>query len=91
MLEEILKNFAAKKKVTFRVKITAGSSKNEIVGRYGDSLKIKIAAAPEKGKANGELVRFLAKTFNLPANRIRIVKGLSSPQKIIEISHDISK
>lgn len=91
MPEEILKNLAAKKKVTFRVKVTAGASKNEIVGRYGDAIKIKIAAAPEKGKANGELIRFLAKQFNLPSNCIRIVKGLSSPQKIIEITHDLSK
>jgi hypothetical protein len=91
MLEELLKNLTKGKKISFRVKITAGASKNEIVGKYGDALKIKIAAAPEKGKANGELIRFLAKKFNLPANRVRIVKGLSSPQKIIEVSNVLSK
>ena len=86
MFEEMLKNLAGGKKATFKIKVVAGASKNEIVGRYGDALKIKIAAAPEKGKANEELTRFLAKEFKLPSRNIRIIKGMSSPLKTIEIT-----
>ena len=46
--------------MTLRVKVIPRSAKTEIVGEMADgTLKIKIAAPPEKGKANEELIRFL--------------------------------
>lgn len=91
MIEDTLKalqsgNWDIKTRITFKLKIIPGSSKNEIVGLYGqDTIKMKIAAQPEKGKANDELIEFLSKKLKIPAYRISIIKGMTSHGKIIEI------
>ena len=39
-----------------------------MVGLHGDRLKVRLAAVPEKGAANRELIAFLARALNLPRN-----------------------
>jgi uncharacterized protein (TIGR00251 family) len=63
--------------VTFSVKVVPRSSRTAIAGILGGMLKIKLAAAPEKGKANQALVEFLA---------VKITSGQTSPVKTIEIT-----
>lgn len=67
------------------VKVVPGSSRTAIVGLYDGALKIKIAAAPEKGKANKELTAFLAKTLNLPKSHVTIIAGHHNAQKQIQL------
>lgn len=69
-----------------KVKITANSRKNEIVGWQSNVLKIKIAATPQKGKANKVLTSFLAKEWNIAKNNIKIVRGERSRLKVLDIS-----
>lgn len=64
-----------------KVIITPNSSKNEIISK-GEIWKIKIAAPPEKGKANEELLKFLKKSLKIKA---KIVKGSKSREKLLEI------
>ncbi|MBI9017463.1 MAG: DUF167 domain-containing protein [Phycisphaerae bacterium] len=71
--------------ITFPVKIVPGSSKNKIAGLLGNSLKINIAAAPEKGKANKQLIAFLAKKLKIPTGDIEIVAGMHDARKKIKI------
>ncbi len=52
----------------------------------GGMLKVKLAAAPEKGKANESLVEFLADTLGVKKNAITITSGLTSPVKTIQIT-----
>jgi len=68
------------------VKAVPGSSRSRIAGLYDRRLKIQIAAAPEKGKANKELVQFLAKTFHLPKSALEITAGLQNPSKDVVLS-----
>ena len=68
-----------------KVKITPNSKRNEIIGWFGDQLKIKIAAVPEKGKANKELVNFLSDKLNCPSSFISIEKGCISSSKLLAI------
>lgn len=68
-----------------KVKVTANSSKNEIIGWIDDWLKIKIAAPPQKGKANQELIKFLSKEWNIPKRVFNINKGFKKRNKLIEI------
>jgi uncharacterized protein YggU (UPF0235/DUF167 family) len=49
----------------------------------GDALKIQVAAPPEKGKANDAVVRLLADLLNRPAKDIKVIKGQTSPRKIV--------
>lgn len=51
--------------IVITVKIVPGSSRTEATGMYGQMYKIKIAAPPEKGKANKMLINFLAEQFGI--------------------------
>jgi uncharacterized protein YggU (UPF0235/DUF167 family) len=51
------------------------------VGRHGQMLKIKVAAPPEKGKANKALLEFLADTLNLKKTALEITAGHTSSIK----------
>ena len=55
-----------------------------MVGLHGGRLKVRLAAAPEKGAANRELIAFLARALNLPKNAFRLL-GASSRSKVVEI------
>jgi len=62
------------------------SSRNAVVGVHGDALKIALTAPPVDGKANKELLKFIAKYFKLPKSSVQIVAGESSRSKTILIS-----
>ena len=69
-----------------RVKVIPKSSKTELAGVLADGTwKIKIAAVPEKGKANRELIEFLAEKLNVAKSRIHIVSGGTSHLKRIRV------
>ena len=72
--------------VIFSVKVVPRSSKTAVTGILGGMLKIKLAAAPEKGKANESLVEFLADTLGVKKNTIAITSGHTSPVKTIQIT-----
>jgi uncharacterized protein (TIGR00251 family) len=74
-----------KEGVMFIVKVVPGSSRTQIAGPMGQMLKIKVAAAPEKGKANDCLIDFLAEKLGIRKNAIAIVSGHTSPIKQIRI------
>ncbi|HML75974.1 MAG TPA: DUF167 domain-containing protein [Anaerohalosphaeraceae bacterium] len=74
-----------KEGVMFIVKVVPGSSRTQIAGPMGQMLKIKVAAAPEKGKANDCLIDFLAEKLGIRKNAIVIVSGHTSPIKQIRI------
>ncbi len=68
------------------VKVVPGSSKTAIAGALGDMLKVKVAAAPEKGKANECLCGFLADILGVKKNSVSVVSGLTSPVKTVSIA-----
>jgi hypothetical protein len=69
-----------------RVKVIPKSSKTELVGYLPDGTwKIKLAAAPEKGKANRALVEFLAEHLGVAKSRIHIMSGETSQLKRIRV------
>lgn len=74
------------KKIT--VKIIPRSSTNKIIGETTDGiLKIKLTAAPVDGEANKKLISFLSKVWDIPKSKIKITKGETSRNKIIEIEN----
>jgi len=68
------------------VKVVPGSSRDGIAGWLGSELKIRVRQAPEAGRANEAVRNLIAKTLDLPRDRVQIVAGTSSPHKIVEIS-----
>ncbi|MFA6429627.1 MAG: DUF167 domain-containing protein [Patescibacteria group bacterium] len=67
------------------VTLIPSASQDEIVGWVGSAIKIRIAAPPVDGKANAELLRFLAKRVGLAQSDLAIVGGQTSKHKRIEI------
>lgn len=63
------------------IKVIPKASRSEVVGWEGEVLKIRLAALPEKGEANSELIRFLAHYFGLPKSGIKLVQGETSRRK----------
>ncbi|MDY6955853.1 MAG: DUF167 domain-containing protein [Pseudomonadota bacterium] len=56
-----------------------------IIGPYGDRLKIAIAAPAHKGRANQQLLRWLAVELDLPLQQLELVQGATSRAKRIRI------
>lgn len=75
--------------------VTPKSAKNEVVGWISGAdgkpvLKVKIAAPPEDGKANAELIKFLAKQWGIPKSALSIAGGQTSRYKLLKIKNNIT-
>ncbi len=68
-----------------RLRVVPGAAKPGVVGRYGDAWKVRVAAAPERGAANAEVVDLLARTLGVRPRAVRLVSGLGSRDKIVEV------
>ncbi|MBD3330367.1 DUF167 domain-containing protein [Candidatus Peregrinibacteria bacterium] len=69
-----------------RIKVIPGSPKTCISEIMADeTIKIRIAAPPEKNKANKELIKFLAKELKIGTERIKILSGRTEKLKLIKI------
>ena len=68
-----------------RIHCQPRASKTEIVGFYGESLKVRLMAPPIEGQANSELCRFLAEYFEVPRKEVQILSGKNARQKRVLI------
>lgn len=69
-----------------RLRVKPGARKTAILGVHGGALKIAVAAAPEKGKANKAVVALLADALGLPPSAITIASGETSQDKVVELA-----
>jgi uncharacterized protein len=69
-----------------RLRVSPGSGRAEIVGRYADGWKVRVTAAPEHGRANDAVLRLLADTLAVPREALTIVSGHSARDKIVELT-----
>lgn len=73
--------------MTLRIKVIPRSPRTEFAGELSDGTqKIKVAAPPDKGKANDELCRFLAEQHQVQRSAVTILSGHTSPLKLIKIA-----
>ena len=66
------------------LKIVPNAKRSEVVGMYGDAVKIKVQSPATDGKANAALLEFLAEALGLPSRAVRIVTGEKSRDKLVE-------
>jgi hypothetical protein len=67
------------------VKVHPRARRSAVTGRLGDAWKLDLTAPPVEDKANDECVRLLAEVAGVPRGRVRIVTGLTSRVKVVEI------
>ena len=73
--------------IVFTAKVVPGSSgSTRICGLLDGMLKVKVSAAPEKGKANKCLLKFLADELGVRKNAVVIISGQTSPVKQVKVS-----
>jgi uncharacterized protein YggU (UPF0235/DUF167 family) len=68
------------------LKVVPGAARDEIAGWLGDALKLRVSAAPERGKANAAVEALLARALDLPTANVRIAAGETSARKTVEIA-----
>ncbi|MDD2486785.1 MAG: DUF167 domain-containing protein [Candidatus Gracilibacteria bacterium] len=72
----------------FRIKVSPRQPKTEVFGIMDDgTIKIRLKAVPEKGKANQELVGFIAKELGVSKDSIEIISGAADSIKLLRISN----
>jgi uncharacterized protein len=71
--------------LTFALHVQPGAKRSELAGMHGEALKVRLAAPPVDGKANAELIRFLADAFGVPQRNVGIVRGATSRTKVVRI------
>lgn len=72
--------------VVFTAKVVPGSSRTALCGVLDRMIKVKVSAAPEKGKANRCLIAFLAKQLGVKKNAVTIVSGAGSGVKQVRVA-----
>jgi uncharacterized protein (TIGR00251 family) len=72
--------------IVFAVRVSPGAAKTRVAGEHDGALKVLVNAPPEKGKANKELIAFLAKTLGVKKSAVSLVSGETSRTKRIAVS-----
>jgi len=68
------------------LRVSPGAARPGIVGRHGAGWKVRVAAAPEDGKANAAVIRLIADTVGVPARDVAILSGHASRDKTVEVA-----
>jgi uncharacterized protein (TIGR00251 family) len=81
---------ASNDRAQLAVRVTPNAKKSEFAGWTADEkgrpvLLVKLHAPPVDGKANTELIRFLAEALDCPKGQITMLRGTSSRQKTVEL------
>ena len=68
------------------VRVSPGAARSTVVGRHGDGWKLRVAAAPEDGRANDAVVRLLASALAVREGDVAIVSGRASRDKTVALT-----
>lgn len=86
VIQKTIQKIQAKGVDYIRVKVIPKSPVTELTEVLDDGTwKIRLRAVPEKGKANQELIKFLAKETGVPKNCVSIVSGATDRTKLVKI------
>jgi uncharacterized protein len=69
-----------------RLRVSPGSRRPGIAGRYGDAWKVRVTAPAEDGRANEAVVALLAETLDLPRSSVSLVAGHGARDKLVELA-----
>jgi uncharacterized protein (TIGR00251 family) len=72
--------------LTLHIHAQPGARRTEVVGLYGDCIKVRLASPPVDGKANDCLIEFLARRLGVKRGQISIARGMSSRRKSVFVA-----
>lgn len=72
--------------LTIQIAARPGASRRGVVRSGPGGLVVAVHSAPDKGKANDELIAWLAETLAIPRSAIAIIRGASARRKTIRIA-----
>ena len=76
---------AAERDATLKVRVQPKASRNQVDGYADGTVRLRVTAPPEGGKANLAVVELLAETLGIPKSRIKVVRGHASRQKLVSV------
>ena len=83
-LDRIKRELLEKGEARLKVKVSPRAARSEIAGWLADgTLRARVHAAPEKGKANDELCALLARELGTRPSRVRVTSGAASHLKTV--------
>ena len=68
-----------------KIRVFPKAKEEKIIKKEKDSFEVFVREKPERGLANQRVKEILAFYFNLPENKIKLIKGGKSKNKIFEI------
>lgn len=71
---------------SFGISVKTSSKNSRIIGEESGILKIEVTAPPVEGKANGAIVKLIARSLDVAPSRVSIVAGQKSKKKRIAVS-----
>jgi uncharacterized protein (TIGR00251 family) len=69
----------------FTVRVVPRASRSSVAGEHDGALRVRVAAPPVDGAANEELLRLLARAFEVPTRDVLIASGHSSRLKQVQV------
>jgi uncharacterized protein (TIGR00251 family) len=72
--------------IRLSLRVSPGAGRSAVVGRHGDAWKVRVAAPPERGRANDSVIDLLAASLDVRRPDVRIVGGAVSRDKVVEIT-----
>lgn len=85
-IDVLISRLKTEGRISLTLRVTPKSPKTAWAGRLDDgSWKVRVAAVAEDGKANAELVRFIAREFQVDRAAVRILSGETSRIKLVSI------
>lgn len=69
-----------------RIKVAPSSSRDGIAGWLGETLKVRVRAPPERGKANAAAETIIAQTLGVAKECVQVVAGRTSTRKVVEVT-----
>ena len=73
--------------ITIEIKVEPRSSQKGIAGVMDNNvLKVKLTSPPVQGAANEQLIEVIAKELKVKRSQVKVIRGLSSKRKVVEIS-----
>jgi hypothetical protein len=89
-LSDLRQEFRSKGSLLLFVKVIPRAQRNEVAGFLEDgSLKLKVAAVPDKGAANHQVCRMIAEVFKVAERNVTIVSGRTSQRKRVSVAANL--